>query len=174
MVGTADLGQVVEFIGDTGYLLHGKGEVALVDQVVRLQLPECDSLDQTSTSHSQWFETLQTPAFYPPDQTFGIVWSILYVMIAIAGWLAWRNGGGQRTLLPWAIQILLNLAWSVVFFGMRSPAWAIPVIIGLMAAATWTAIEMRPVSGVAAWLFVPYILWIGFATILNGAIVALN
>lgn len=132
------------------------------------------SIATSSSVDSQWFETLQTPAFYPPDQTFGIVWSILYVMIAIAGWLAWRNGGGQRTLLPWASQIFLNLGWSVVFFGMRSPVWAFPVIIGLMAAAIWTAIEMRRVSGVAAWLFIPYILWIGFATILNGAIVALS
>jgi tryptophan-rich sensory protein len=132
------------------------------------------SLATSSSVDSQWFESLQKPVFYPPSQTFGIVWTILYVMIAIAGWLAWRDGGGTRTLRPWILQIVLNLAWSVVFFGLRSPGWALPVIAGLLAAAIWSAVEMKRLNGWAAALFIPYILWIGFASILNGAIVALN
>lgn len=132
------------------------------------------SLATSSSVDSQWFDLLEKPAFYPPPQTFGIVWTILYVMIAIAGWLAWRSGGGSRTLRPWVAQIVLNLAWSVVFFGLRSPGWALPVIAGLLAATVWSALEMKRVDVVAAWLFVPYIVWVGFATVLNGSIVALN
>jgi tryptophan-rich sensory protein len=123
---------------------------------------------------SQWFESLEKPAFYPPNEVFGIVWTVLYVMIAIAGWLAWRNGGGLRTLVPWAVQLVLNLGWTVVFFALQEPPWSMVVIVALFAAAVWTAVEMWRVSRVAGLLFVPYILWIGFAGVLNGAIVALN
>ncbi|HEU4894458.1 MAG TPA: TspO/MBR family protein [Acidimicrobiia bacterium] len=123
---------------------------------------------------SQWFESLQKPGFYPPNQAFGIVWTVLYVMIAFAGWLAWRNGGGLATLRPWTLQLLLNLGWTVVFFGLQEPAWAMVVIVALFAAAAWCAVRMWAVSRAAAWLFVPYIAWIGFAGTLNGAIIALN
>jgi len=123
---------------------------------------------------SQWFESLEKPAFYPPNETFGIVWTVLYVMIAVAGWLAWRSGGGLRTLRPWALQLVLNLGWTIVFFALEEPPWAIAVIVALFAASVWAAVEMGRVSRVAGFLFVPYILWIGFAGVLNGAIVALN
>jgi translocator protein len=123
---------------------------------------------------SQWFESLQKPAFYPPNEAFGIVWTILYVMIAIAGWLAWRNGGGLATLRPWVLQLVLNLGWTIVFFALQQPSWAMVVIVALFAAAVWCAVEMRAVSRVAAWLFVPYLAWIAFAGVLNGAIITLN
>jgi len=123
---------------------------------------------------SQWFESLQKPVFYPPSQVFGIVWTILYVMIAIAGWLAWRNGGGLSTLRPWALQLVLNLGWTIVFFALQEPSWAMVVIVALFTAAVWSAVEMWAVSRGAAWLFVPYLAWIAFAGVLNGAIVALN
>ena len=132
------------------------------------------SLATRESVDSAWFENLDKPAFYPPNETFGIVWSILYVMIAVAGWLAWRNGGGQRTLRPWIVQLLLNLGWSVVFFGLQEPPWAIPVVVALLAAAIWALVEMGRVSRIAGLLFVPYVLWIGFASVLNSAIVALN
>jgi benzodiazapine receptor len=123
---------------------------------------------------SAWFESLQKPAFYPPNQTFGIVWTILYVMIAFAGWLAWRNGGGQATLRTWALQLILNLGWTIVFFALQEPAWAIVVIVALFAATVWATLEMWAVSRAAALLFVPYVLWVGFAGVLNGAILAMN
>ena len=132
------------------------------------------SMATQESVNSQWFETLEKPAFYPPNEVFGIVWTVLYVMIAIAGWLAWRNGGGLRTLRPWALQLVLNLAWTIVFFALEEPPWAMVVIVALFAAAVWTAVEMWKVSRAAGLLFVPYILWIGFAGVLNGAIVALN
>lgn len=124
--------------------------------------------------NSEWFAALEKPAFYPPDAVFGIVWTILYVFVALAGWLAWRNGGGIRVLVPWTIQLLLNLGWTVVFFGAQAPGGAMVVIVALFLAAVWTAARMAGYSKLSAGLFVPYVLWIAFAGVLNGAIVALN
>ena len=132
------------------------------------------SLATAEAVDSEWFQSLEKPSFYPPDALFGIVWAVLYVLVAVAGWLAWRNGGGLRSLVPWTVQILLNLGWSVVFFGLQQPGWGLVVVIALLATAIWTAAAMAPASRWAAILFAPYILWIGFATILNATIVALN
>ena len=123
---------------------------------------------------SEWLRSLEKPAFYPPDELFGIVWTILYVMIALAGWLAWRKGGGFRVRVPWAIQVVLSLGWTVVFFASQQPGWAMVVIVALVAAGAWTAWVMRRHSTAAAVMFVPYILWLIFAGVLNGSIVALN
>lgn len=124
--------------------------------------------------NSEWFRSLDKPAFYPPDQLFGIVWTILYILIAVAGWMAWRNGGGFRVLVPWTIQILLNLGWTVMFFAVQQPGWALAVIAALIATTIWTAVAMRPYSKLASLMFLPYILWVMFAAVLNGSIVALN
>lgn len=132
------------------------------------------SIATQESVESAWFESLQKPVFYPPSETFGIVWTILYVMIAFAGWLAWRNGGGPATLRPWALQLVLNLGWTIVFFALQEPSWAIVVIVALFAATVWATLEMWAVSRAAALLFVPYVLWVGFAGVLNGAIVAMN
>lgn len=123
---------------------------------------------------SEWFRSLDKPAFYPPDELFGIVWTILYIMIALAGWLSWRNGGGFRVLVPWTIQIVLNLGWTVFFFASQQPEWAMVVIVALVAAAIWTAWVMRRYSAAAALMFVPHVLWLIFAGVLNGSIIALN
>lgn len=132
------------------------------------------SLATSGAVSSDWFRNLEKPVFYPPDALFGIVWTVLYVMIAVAGWLAWRNGGGLRVLIPWTVQIVLNLGWSVFFFGAQQPTWAMAVIVALLAAAVWTAINMWPASRWATFLFIPYILWVAFASVLNASIIALN
>lgn len=132
------------------------------------------SLVTRSSVESAWFENLDKPVFYPPSFLFGLVWTILYVMIAVAGWLAWRNGGRARTTVPWIIQLILNLGWTLLFFGAQEPLWALISIVVLLGVTIWTAAVMWPHSRVATYLFVPYILWVGFAAVLNGAIVALN
>ena len=123
---------------------------------------------------STWFEQLEKPAFYPPSATFGIVWTGLYILVAIAGWLAWRSGGDAKTTVPWVVQLILNLGWSWIFFGWQLPGWALVEVIVLMAAAVWFAVVAFPYSRWATYLFIPYILWIGFATVLNAWIVGLN
>lgn len=158
---------------DTGSL-WAKTRSLLAFAAVTALVAWLGSIATRESVNSEWFLSLDKPAFYPPDELFGIVWTILYIMIALAGWLAWRHGGGFRVLVPWTIQIVLNLGWTVFFFASQQPGWAMVVIVALVVAASWTAWVMRPYSTTAALMFVPYILWVIFAGVLNGAIIALN
>lgn len=128
----------------------------------------------SGTTDSAWFRALDKPPWYPPNAAFGIVWTVLYVMIAVAGYLAWRAGADQAAIGWWALQMGLNLAWSVVFFGLRSPGWAMVVIIGLALAIVATIRAFAPLDRRASWLMIPYLAWVLFASTLNAAIVALN
>lgn len=121
-----------------------------------------------------WYASLDKPWFNPPAWLFGPVWTVLYVLIAIAGWRTWeRDRSGRRMMLWWA-QMALNFLWTPVFFGAQQPGLALIVIVALLAAilafiaASWRA------DRVAAWLFVPYAGWVGFAALLNASIFALN
>ena len=87
-----------------------------------------------TSSGRDWYDTLEKPSFTPPDATFGIVWTILYVVIAVAGWLAWRASVGPRPTTWWAVQMALNLAWTAVFFGLESPVGGVVVIAALIPA----------------------------------------
>lgn len=132
------------------------------------------SVATTGTTDSAWFAELEKPAWYPPSWMFGVVWTVLYVMIAVAGWLAWRHGASARALTAWGVQIALNLGWSVIFFGLRLPGWALAEIVVLAAAVAWTMVELRRVDRRAGVLFLPYLAWVGFALSLNAGIVVLN
>lgn len=132
------------------------------------------SLITSGSVNSVWFEQLDKPGFYPPAVTFGIVWTVLYIMIATAGWLGWRAGGGAETTVPWVLQLVLNFGWTVLFFGLQRPSWSLAEIVVLLVAAIWTALLLRRYSTWAAILFIPYVMWIGFATVLTAAIVSLN
>jgi tryptophan-rich sensory protein len=121
-----------------------------------------------------WYDRLDRPGFTPPDATFGIVWTILYVVVAVAGWLAWRSTDDRRPTAAWAVQMALNLAWTAVFFGLESP-WGGLVVIALLIAAVALDIRISArTSTVAAALLVPYLLWCCFAAALNVGIVVLN
>lgn len=126
----------------------------------------------SGTTDSAWFADLDRPSWYPPDATFGIVWTILYVGIAVAGWRAWRRGADATTLGLWVVQLVLNLGWTVVFFGARRPGWAVVEILVLLATVVVTGLGLGRVDRVAGWLFVPYALWVAFATALTVAIAA--
>jgi translocator protein len=112
---------------------------------------------------------LEKPAFTPPGATFGIVWTILYVLIAAAGWLAWRATTSPRPTTWWAIQIALNLGWTAVFFGLESPTGGLAVIAALIAAVVVDLRESWRVRTVAGVLLVPYLLGCCFAAALNMA-----
>lgn len=116
-----------------------------------------------------WYEGLVKAPWTPPNWLFGPVWSVLYVAIAIAGWLVWRAGSDRRTipLVLWAAQLVLNAAWSWLFFGMHRPDLALLDIILLLAVIFAFISRSRRVSPTASWLFVPYALWIAYATTLN-------
>ncbi|WP_421120701.1 TspO/MBR family protein [Aquihabitans daechungensis] len=132
------------------------------------------SLATSSSTDSQWFLALDKPAWYPPSSAFGIVWTVLYVMIAASGFLAWRSGADRGAIGWWWGQMVLNLAWSVVFFGLRSPGWAMVVIVAMVVAIAGTIRAFAPVDRRAAALLLPYLAWVLFASTLNAAIVVLN
>ena len=120
-----------------------------------------------------WYASLTKPAWTPPNWLFGPVWGLLYVLMAVAAWLVWRERGfsGARLALSlYAAQLALNALWSVIFFGLRRPGAAL-VEIGFLWAATLatTALFWR-VSRPAGWLFVPYLWWVTYAAFLNHAI----
>ena len=120
------------------------------------------------------YRALELPAYAPPSWLFGPVWSVLYVMIGIAGWLLWRAGGWDRVMWLWVAQLLLNLAWTPLFFAADLYTVALVEILALAASVAlliaWSWHRSRP----AAWLLVPYLAWVCFATALNAGIVVLN
>jgi tryptophan-rich sensory protein len=121
-----------------------------------------------------WYVALAKPAWTPPNWLFAPVWTILYGMVAIAGWLAWRRPGASLLFTVWVVALLLNAAWSWLFFGRHSIAAALIDIAALWCAiVAFMVIAWRPVWP-ASLLFVPYLLWVSFAAILNLRLWQLN
>jgi tryptophan-rich sensory protein len=119
-----------------------------------------------------WYSALSKPEWTPPGWLFAPVWTILYVAIAVAGWLVWRRSGGRlnAALVLWLVQLALNATWSWVFFGLHRTDIALINIAALLACIVAFGVVARPVSPVSAALFVPYALWVAFATALNYSI----
>lgn len=129
----------------------------------------------TASSVGSWYQTLAKPGFNPPDGVFAPVWTTLYVMIGLAGWRVWRRGALQGAVAAaYALQLALNLAWPVLFFGLRSPGAGLLGIVPLLAAILWTTVLFLRRDRPAGLLFVPYLLWVAFATVLTAAIWRLN
>ena len=126
------------------------------------------------TRPDAWYAGLNKPAFNPPNWVFGPVWTILYVLIAIAGWRVFSSAGGGTALAVWIAALALNFLWSPMFFGLRRPALALAIVVGLLVAIVAFIVLSWPVDRVAALLFLPYAVWVAFATTLNAAIVRLN
>jgi tryptophan-rich sensory protein len=124
-----------------------------------------------------WYPSLNKPPWNPPAWIFGPVWTFLYLCIAVAGFLVWRKAGfsgAKGTLLLFTLQLILNAGWSWVFFGMRQPGWAFAEIIVLWIVILATTIALFRVSQPAGGLFIPYLAWVTFASVLNGTIWQLN
>ncbi|WP_136657203.1 TspO/MBR family protein [Nitratireductor sp. XY-223] len=121
-----------------------------------------------------WYEQLQKPAWTPPNWLFPIAWSVLYLMMAISGWLVWGAGGWTAALLFWALQLVFNAAWSWLFFGRRLIHVALADIVLLWLAIMAFIMLSWPVSQAAALLFLPYLLWVSFAGLLNWRITRMN
>lgn len=128
----------------------------------------------TAQSVTDWYPTLNKPAWTPPGWLFGPVWTVLYVMMGVAAWLVWRTGDARAALGIFAVQLALNFAWSFLFFGLKSPVMGLVCIILLWLAIAATIRAFGRNSNVAAVLLWPYLAWVSFATALNGAIVVLN
>ncbi|MBL8792016.1 MAG: tryptophan-rich sensory protein [Rhizobiales bacterium] len=128
----------------------------------------------TMTPVVEWYPTLAKPSWTPPSWVFGPVWTVLYVMMAVAAWLVWRAGEAKTALLLFFAQLLLNLAWSFLFFGARSPGLGLIEIVFLWLAVAATIFAFSFRSRIAAFLMVPYLMWVSFATALNAAIYMMN
>lgn len=119
----------------------------------------------------QWYKDLDKPGWTPPDLAFPIAWSVLFVMMAYAAWRVWDLAGLNIALAIWLLQLILNAGWSAVFFGMRRPALALAQVCLLWLAIAANLIAFARIDAIAAGLIAPYLLWVTFATALNGDIV---
>jgi translocator protein len=121
-----------------------------------------------------WYDGLAKPPWNPPNWLFPIAWAALYIMIGIAGWIIWRRDGFGLPLAVWGLQLVLNAGWSIVFFGVRRLGLAMVEAMMLWASILACVLLFMPISEVAGWLMVPYLLWVSFAVVLNGAVWRLN
>ena len=122
------------------------------------------------TGTSAEYQSLDQPAWAPPSWLFGPVWTVLYAMIAVSGWLVWRRAGWTSALTLYAVQLVLNAVWTPIFFGAGQYGLALVDIVVLWALIGATAWRFRPISRPAAALLLPYWAWVTFATALNAAI----
>lgn len=130
----------------------------------------------TGSSVSTWFPTLNRPSFQPPGWVFGPVWTVLYTLMAIAAWLAYRARPriSSAAMILFAVQLILNTAWSFLFFGLRRPDLAAIEIVLLLGAIAATTAAFFRIAPLASALMIPYLVWVAFATVLNFAIWRLN
>lgn len=124
-----------------------------------------------------WYASLNKPAWCPPNWLFAPAWAVLYVLIAISGWLVWREAGfagAAPALAIYAVQLVLNAGWSGIFFGMKRIGLALVELVLLWLSIAATIFAFSAHHAVAAWLLVPYLAWVTFAGALNYAMVSLN
>lgn len=125
-----------------------------------------------------WYTKLVKPSFSPPNWLFGPVWTILYLMMGIAFYLIWIRGWKKKKIrtagMFFLIQLAFNFLWSISFFGLRSPELGFINIVLLWLFIVVTMIRFYPLSKPSFYLLIPYLLWVSFAAVLNGAIVVLN
>ena len=124
-----------------------------------------------------WYPTIAKPSWTPPSWVFGPVWTCLYVAMGVAAWRAWRATVGRelRTVVGlYATQLLLNALWSILFFGLRRPGFALIEIVLLWGVLVVMLARFWRIDRAAGLLWAPYVAWVSFATALNGAIWWLN
>ena len=131
----------------------------------------------TGPAIGTWYVRIAKPAWTPPNWLFGPVWTALYLSMAVAAWLVWRDSGLAGARLPLSIfgaHLVLNALWSVLFFGMQRPALAFAEIVLLWASILATVVSFYRVAPLAGLLLIPYLLWVGYAAALNFSIWKLN
>lgn len=125
-----------------------------------------------------WYATLNKPPFAPPNWIFGPVWTLLYFLMGVSFYLIWQQDWGKKKVRVarnyFLAQLVLNFIWSPIFFGLRSPLSGLVIIVAMWILIVMTIKKFYPLSKWAAYLLVPYLLWVSFATLLNAFIVVLN
>jgi len=132
----------------------------------------------TARGVTDWYPTLAKPSFNPPAWVFGPVWTVLYIMMGVAAFLVWRTGldadGVKVALTAFAVQLALNGLWSILFFGMQAPGWALVEIVLLWVSIGITVVFFWRVAPLPGALLLPYWGWVSFATVLNASLWWLN
>ncbi len=132
----------------------------------------------TAGSIPDWYAKLAKPPGTPPNAVFGPVWSVLYLMIGISLARVWHfvpaGAAKGRALIRFAIQMVLNLIWTPIFFGAHLVTVALSVIVALWVMILLTILAFKPLDRIAAWLLVPYLAWVSYATYLNAGFLVLN
>lgn len=132
----------------------------------------------TDTQNNIWYDTIVKPSWNPPGYLFGPVWTVLYLLMAISLWIIWKSNAyepmKQEAMLFFASQLFFNFWWTILFFKLHCPLCAFIEILIMIVLIIYTIYKFSGISKTAAWLLVPYISWVCFATILNYKLWALN
>ena len=129
----------------------------------------------SASAIDSWYRTIAKPSWTPPDYVFGPVWTVLYIMMAVAAWLVWKTRDRVTPAMTlFYVQLALNLAWTLLFFGAQSPGLALIEVAFLWTGVLLTMLAFFGRHSVAGWLFVPYLAWVSFAAVLNAAIWWMN
>ena len=131
-----------------------------------------------ATDLSPWYYALQKPSWQPPDWLFGPVWTTIFALAAVAGYLAWRNAPDSRSrrrmIQAFSINVFLNVLWSLLFFRMQRPDFAFMEVAVLWSSIVALMVVMWSYSRTSSALLLPYLLWVSFAAFLNLSVVRLN
>lgn len=128
----------------------------------------------TAPAINSWYVSLAKPSFNPPNWVFGPVWTALFLLMGIALFLVWNSKSHGQSLRVFVLQLILNVFWTVIFFGLENPFLALIEIGLLWLSIIWTVMEFQKVSKTAAYLLLPYLFWVSFAAVLNFSIVLFN
>lgn len=121
-----------------------------------------------ATGHDKtWYRSLKKPSWTPPDWVFGPAWTVLYSLMGVSSWMAWKNGAGWVPLTLYGVQLALNFAWTPLFFAKKDLGLALADIVGLLGVLGATIVEFKKVDPTAAYLLLPYLGWSTFATALT-------
>jgi translocator protein len=134
----------------------------------------CAPLLSIGSMPGAWYAALNKPGWNPPASLFGPAWTLLYTLMAVAAWLVWKRVGFSRPLVLYLVQLALNAAWTPIFFGANQLGWALTEIVVLWIAILLTLLSFRRINPTAGWLFMPYLAWVSFATVLNFTLWRLN
>jgi translocator protein len=115
----------------------------------------------------EWYEALRKPRWTPPNWVFPIAWTVLYAMIAYAGWRVWKADGVNAALIVWGVGLVLNAAWSWIMFDRKQIGWAMIDLIGMWVSVAAFIVLALPIDTTAALLFAPYLIWTSYAGALN-------
>jgi translocator protein len=131
----------------------------------------------TTSSVGSWYLTINKASFNPPGWIFAPVWTALYIMMGISFYFLWKSGQSAvrtKSIYLYFAQLLLNVLWSLLFFGLKNPLAAFIDILLLLATILYSVFLFYKISRISSYLFIPYLLWVSFASVLNLSIVILN